>query len=87
MTTATIRIPPRLHDQRMTSTVLRNEEITRWSSRPAPDAHRPLQRELSMARLVVNLLAVTEGYRRRGVGTALMEAAEEWGGTGERSWR
>jgi GNAT superfamily N-acetyltransferase len=28
---------------------------------------------------VVNLLAVAEGYRRQGVGTALMEAAEEWG--------
>jgi GNAT superfamily N-acetyltransferase len=27
----------------------------------------------------VNLLAVAEGYRRRGVGTALMEAAEKWG--------
>jgi GNAT superfamily N-acetyltransferase len=47
--------------------------------RPAPDAHRQLQRDLGRTRLVVNLLAVTEGYRRRGVGTALMEAAEEWG--------
>lgn len=47
--------------------------------RPAPDAHRQLQRDLARTRLVVNLLAVTEGYRRRGVGTALMEAAEEWG--------
>ncbi|WP_354670916.1 GNAT family N-acetyltransferase [Actinomadura sp. DC4] len=28
---------------------------------------------------MVNLLTVTEGYRHRGVGTALMEAAEEWG--------
>jgi len=47
--------------------------------RPAPDANRQLQRDLSRTRLVVNLLAVAEGYRRRGVGTALMEAAEEWG--------
>jgi GNAT superfamily N-acetyltransferase len=47
--------------------------------RPTPDAHRQLQRDLGRTRLVVNLLAVTEGYRRRGVGTALMEAAEEWG--------
>jgi GNAT superfamily N-acetyltransferase len=46
---------------------------------PSPDAHRQLQRDLSRTRLVVNLLAVAEGYRRRGVGTALMEAAEEWG--------
>ena len=46
---------------------------------PAPDARRQLQRDLGRTRLVVNLLAVAEGYRRRGVGTALMEAAEEWG--------
>ncbi|GLY83965.1 GNAT family N-acetyltransferase [Actinoallomurus iriomotensis] len=50
--------------------------------RPAPDAHRQIQRDLSRTRLVVNLLAVTEDYRRRGVGTALMEAAEEWGRAG-----
>jgi GNAT superfamily N-acetyltransferase len=47
--------------------------------RPAPDANRQIQRDLSRTRLTVNLLAVAEGYRRRGVGTALMEAAEEWG--------
>jgi GNAT superfamily N-acetyltransferase len=47
--------------------------------RPAPDARWQLQRDQSRTRLVVNLLAVAEGYRRRGVGTALMEAAEEWG--------
>lgn len=46
---------------------------------PSPDAHRQLQRALGRTRLVVNLLAVAEGYRRRGVGTALMEAAEDWG--------
>jgi GNAT superfamily N-acetyltransferase len=46
---------------------------------PAPDANRQLQRDLSRTRLIVNLLAVAEGYRRRGVGMALMEAAEEWG--------
>lgn len=47
--------------------------------RPAPDAARQLQRDLGRTRLLVNALAVAEGYRRRGVGTALMEAAEEWG--------
>jgi GNAT superfamily N-acetyltransferase len=46
---------------------------------PVPDARRQLQRDLGRTRLVVNLLAVAEGYRRRGVGTALMEAAEQWG--------
>lgn len=46
---------------------------------PSPDARRQIQRDLGRTRLVVNLLAVAEGYRRRGVGTALMEAAEEWG--------
>ena len=56
--------------------------------RPAPDAHRQIQRDLSRTRLAVNLLVVTEGYRRRGVGTALMEAAEEWGrGGGARRGR
>ncbi|MFL6053433.1 MAG: GNAT family N-acetyltransferase [Actinoallomurus sp.] len=48
-------------------------------ARPAPDAHRQLQRDLSRVRLVINALAVVEEYRRRGVGTALMEAAETWG--------
>lgn len=46
---------------------------------PVPDARHQLQRDLGRTRLIVNLLAVAEGYRRRGVGTALMEAAEEWG--------
>lgn len=48
-------------------------------TRPTPDARRQLQRDLSRVRLVVNALAVVEEYRRKGVGTALMEAAETWG--------
>jgi GNAT superfamily N-acetyltransferase len=44
-----------------------------------PDARRQLQRDLSRTRLVVHALAVAEDYRRRGAGTALMKAAEEWG--------
>lgn len=47
--------------------------------RPAPGARFQLQRDQGRTRLVVNLLAVAEGYRRRGVGTGLMEAVEEWG--------
>ncbi|MCO5998523.1 GNAT family N-acetyltransferase [Actinoallomurus rhizosphaericola] len=47
--------------------------------RPAPDARWQLQRDLSRVRLVINALAVVAEYRRQGVGTALMEAAEEWG--------
>ncbi|GAA4631892.1 hypothetical protein GCM10023196_063070 [Actinoallomurus vinaceus] len=48
-------------------------------TRPAPDARWQLQRDLSRVRLVIHALAVAEEYRRKGVGTALMEAAEKWG--------
>ncbi|WP_141954813.1 GNAT family N-acetyltransferase [Actinoallomurus bryophytorum] len=83
MTMAAIRTPPRLHNQRMTSTVLRNEAIARRNSWPATPSR--VTAAWNLAR--VNLLAVTEGYRRRRAGTALMEAAEEWGRTGEWSQR
>jgi GNAT superfamily N-acetyltransferase len=48
-------------------------------NRPSPEARWQLQRDLSRVRLVITALAVVEGYRRKGVGTALMEAAETWG--------
>ena len=48
-------------------------------ARPDPDARWQIQRDLSRARLVINALAVVEERRRGGVGTALMNAAEEWG--------
>ncbi len=48
-------------------------------ARPSPEARWQLQRDLSRTRLVINALAVVEEYRRKGVGTALMEAAETWG--------
>ena len=44
-----------------------------------PDARWQLQRDLSRTRLVISALAVTTGHRRRGAGTALLQAAEDWG--------
>jgi GNAT superfamily N-acetyltransferase len=46
---------------------------------PHADGRWQLQRDQSRTRLLINALAVTEDYRRRGVGTLLMNAAEEWG--------
>jgi GNAT superfamily N-acetyltransferase len=46
---------------------------------PRADGRWQLQRDLSRTRLIINALVVTDGYRRRGVGTALLTAAEEWG--------
>lgn len=48
-------------------------------ARPVADAEWQLQRDASRVRLVINALAVVEEFRRKGVGTALMEAAEAWG--------
>jgi GNAT superfamily N-acetyltransferase len=46
---------------------------------PSADARWQVQRDLGVARLVIGALAVEETQRRAGVGTALMEAAEERG--------
>jgi ribosomal protein S18 acetylase RimI-like enzyme len=46
---------------------------------PEPDAHLQLQRELTEKRLMIEALAVIEQQRHRGVGTALVRAAEAWG--------
>lgn len=46
---------------------------------PDPDVRWQLQRDLSSIRLVIEALVVVEEYRRQGVGTALMQAAEAWG--------
>ena len=35
-------------------------------------------RELSHTRLTIYVLAVSEAYRRQGIGTQLMATAEEW---------
>jgi GNAT superfamily N-acetyltransferase len=52
--------------------------------RPHPDGRWQLQRDQSRTRLLINALAVSEDYRRQGVGTLLMDAAEDWGRSKER---
>jgi GNAT superfamily N-acetyltransferase len=46
---------------------------------PLPDARWQLVRAVADTRVYVNALMVAEGFRRTGVGTALMTAAERWG--------
>jgi GNAT superfamily N-acetyltransferase len=45
---------------------------------PEPDAHWELIRLLSQSRVFVEALVVAEPYRRRGIGTALMNEIERW---------
>jgi GNAT superfamily N-acetyltransferase len=47
--------------------------------RPVKRPEHELVRDLSRLRLLVHALAVSAPYRRTGVGTALMAAAETWG--------
>jgi GNAT superfamily N-acetyltransferase len=46
---------------------------------PIEDAPRQLLRDLGRVRLRVDALGVEEAYRRRGVGSRLLRAVEEWG--------
>ena len=46
---------------------------------PAPDADRQIMREVSEPLLKINSLFVDAAARRTGVGTALMDAATDWG--------
>jgi GNAT superfamily N-acetyltransferase len=54
-------------------------EVEARVERPSDGAARQILRELGSARLLVNALLVDEPYRRKGIGTALMRAAEDWG--------
>ena len=47
-------------------------------AQPMDTAPRQGMRELSQVRVEITVLAVAEAYRRQGVGTRLVEAAEEW---------
>ena len=47
-------------------------------AQPWDTAPRQVMRELSQVRVETTVLAVAEAYRRQGVGTRLMEAAEAW---------
>jgi GNAT superfamily N-acetyltransferase len=46
---------------------------------PRADAARPFVRDVGRARLEIDALVVKQAYWRRGVGTQLMRAAEQWG--------
>ena len=46
---------------------------------PIENARREIQTDFGRPRIHVNVLLVSAAYRRGGVGTALMQAAEEWG--------
>jgi len=45
---------------------------------PEPDAQWELIRHLGQRRVFVEVLVVAEPYRRRGIGTALMNETERW---------
>jgi ribosomal protein S18 acetylase RimI-like enzyme len=45
---------------------------------PMESASRQLIRELGLVRVEIELLVVAEAYRRQGIGTRLMQAAEAW---------
>jgi GNAT superfamily N-acetyltransferase len=54
-------------------------DINARLDRPITDAARQLVREVGQVRVFVNALGVQAAYRRRGVGTRLLEAVEGWG--------
>jgi len=46
---------------------------------PVESARWQSQRDLGETRLAINFVGTADRYKRRGVATALVEAAEEWG--------
>ena len=52
--------------------------ITAAIERPVENAAGQLLRDLGRVRVVIHALVVQEAHRRQGIGTRLMEAAEEW---------
>jgi GNAT superfamily N-acetyltransferase len=52
--------------------------ITAVVERPVENAAGQLLRDLGRVRVVIHALVVQEAHRRQGIGTRLMEAAEEW---------
>jgi GNAT superfamily N-acetyltransferase len=47
--------------------------------RPDETAHWQGQRDLSEVRLFINFVGTADAYKRQGVATRLVQAAEEWG--------
>ena len=70
-------------DEAMTLVAERGGEVLGFIAahlvEPDPDARFQIQRELATRRLAIDALAVIEGHRRAGVGSALVRAAEAWG--------
>jgi GNAT superfamily N-acetyltransferase len=52
--------------------------LTAAVERPVENAARQFLRDLGRVRVVIHALVIQEAYRRQGIGTRLMEAAEEW---------
>jgi GNAT superfamily N-acetyltransferase len=53
-------------------------ELEARVERAREGASRQILRELGVTRLLIDALLVDEPYRRQGIGTALMRAAEDW---------
>jgi GNAT superfamily N-acetyltransferase len=53
-------------------------DVSARLERPAEDAERQVLRYLGEVRVYVAALGVVQAYRRRGVGTRLMGAIEQW---------
>jgi GNAT superfamily N-acetyltransferase len=52
--------------------------VSAYLEEPDPAAQRQILAELALRRVFVNAVEVAERFRRRGVATALVDAAETW---------